>query len=374
MTRICHVLDDAITWEHRVGLAHLVDRLPLDEYTHRVLAPAPVLPRLTGGLERSVEQTPIPFTRSLPSGLFFAHHARRRSFDVIHAWGIGAAAAARLAGGHLPLIVQLDDPALSAKDLKLLRSIGRQRGFAIACSSQIIRRRLIEGGVPADVLVVVRPGVDFAAIHRWRRGPLRRALGIRPDERIVLLTEPVTVSGGHFEAFRAASLRACLVDDHRIIVPGASREQARIARYNASLPVSVGLVSSGPGVPFEQLVAVSDVMLMAPRDDCPTTAIAWAMGARVGVVGTAVYAIAEMIAHKLNGLLVKPERGKSIVKPLAAALADRASLAKTIETAHGQAYEIFSMRRYTELTVRLYRNVIEGLPADHGIVDTATVA
>jgi glycosyltransferase involved in cell wall biosynthesis len=299
------------------------------------------------------------------------HQLRRSPADVIHACGIRAAATARMTG-DAPLIVRLYDPVFSRSDIRLLRSISQPRRFALSCSARFIQRRLIERGVPPDVTVVIRPGVDFAAINRWRRGALRESLGIRPDDRVIILPAPVTAAGGHFEAFHAASLHSYLNGNHRIIVPGDSREARRIVRYGLSLPGDVGLIAPPPDTPFEQLLAISDVMIMAPRGDCSTTSIAWAMGARVAVVGTAVPAVIEMIAHKVNGLLVNPRRDGSLVKPLAAALADRPTLDKARETAHGQAYESFGVRRFVEQTCRLYDNVISGAAVDKGITDSAS--
>ncbi len=325
---------------------------------------------LASTLDGRVDVIPLPFRRSLPAGLLLGHLLRRSPADVIHAWGISAAATARMTG-NVPLIVRLGDPAFSPSDIRLLRSISRPRHFAISCSTRLIQRRLIEGGVPPDVTVVIRPGVDFAAINQWRRGILRENLGIKRESRVIILPAPVTAAGGQFEALRAASLPSYLADDHRIIVPGGSREARRIVQHGLSLPGDVGLISPPPDVPFERLLAISDVLMMAPRGDHSTTSLAWAMGARVAVIATAVPAVTEMITHKVNGLLVNPRGNGSLVKPLAAALADRAALDKARETAHGQAYESFSIRRLAEQTSRLYDNVISGAAVDDGITDSA---
>jgi glycosyltransferase involved in cell wall biosynthesis len=95
------------------------------------------------------------------------------------------------------------------------------------------------------------------------------------------------------------------------------------------------------------------------------------MAAGVAVIGTAVHAVAELIANKLNGLLFKQTPGRSMVASLFRLLTDRVSQDKVRETARGQAYEVFGLRRCVEQHMRLYDNVLNGSPPGDGIVDSA---
>ena len=54
-------------------------------------------------------------------------------------------------------------------------------------------------------------------------------------------------------------------------------------------------------------------------------------------------------------------------------LHDRVDFAKLKETARGQAYEVFSLRRFVEQTGRLYENAMSGAAADAEITDPAMV-
>jgi glycosyltransferase involved in cell wall biosynthesis len=95
------------------------------------------------------------------------------------------------------------------------------------------------------------------------------------------------------------------------------------------------------------------------------------MAAGTAVVGTAVHSIAELVAHKVNGLLFKQVPGRSMSAAILARLQDRASQEKAKEVARGQAYEAFGLRRYIEQTTRLYENVLSGSPPREGITDSA---
>lgn len=373
MTRICHLFDGSAGWEHRVGAGQLLDRLPGDRFDQRVVTNS----RATADTLRlpcdRYRISSLPAMGRLWATISFAHAARKHKPDLVHAWGVSAAATAA-AATRLPIIVSLSDPAFSPGEIRLLRTISRPQHFVFACSCERVRRRLIEGGVGPDVCVVLRPGVDFDFINRCKRSSLREDLGIEPRHRLVILPEPATRAGGHRYAAYAVGMIGQRTDDVRLIVPGLSRVKDRAERITRNLPNDRIVVTPDPRIEFERLLSVSDVLVCAPRGDISTTAIAWAMAARVSVVGSAVHAIAELIAHKLNGRLFKVEPDKGLLTPIVKALRNREDEAKIRETACGQAYEVFSVRRHLDQYARLCENVIAGHLPGEGISDPAMSA
>jgi glycosyltransferase involved in cell wall biosynthesis len=370
MTHIGHLFDGSAGWEQRLGIHLWLKHAPPGRYTNSLVAIEPAAMHSLCYLSAPIEVLPSLWGLAALSAPAVVRFASRHRIDLIHAWGVHAAAAAR-ASTSTPLIVQLFDPLTAARNVKLLRVLARKRNFAVACSCGIVRRRLIEGGLPSEVAVVIRPGVDFGVINECRRGSLREQLNMAVHEYVVVLPEPVTRIGGQFEGFWAAALHALLSGDVCIIVPGESREQQRIARFARNLPVHVRMIMPGPQYPFERLLAVSDVLLVTPCGDISTTAIAWAMGAGVAVIATAVHSVAELIANNVNGLLFKATPGKGMGGAIVRLLRDRAAQERVRETARGQAYLAFSMRRYIEQYMRLYQNVLDGAPPAAGIVDSA---
>jgi len=112
-------------------------------------------------------------------------------------------------------------------------------------------------------------------------------------------------------------------------------------------------------------------MLITPHADISTTAIAWAFGSGTVVIGTAVHAVAEMVAHKVNGLLFKRVRGRSIVPAVLKLLGDQTAREHVREVARGQAYEIFGVTRFVNQYARLYENLLNGAAPGAGITDSA---
>lgn len=373
MTHLCHLFDDAAGWEQRVALRSLLDRLPAEQYTSALATIDPAAAAPLSSLSRTMHVFPRPVRLDAWVAPLVGRFIDQRGVDLVHVWGAHAAAAAR-AATHKPLVIELFDPAAATREAKLLRTLARPAGFAIVCSCEIVRRRLIEGGVPPGLCVVIRPGIDFGWINHYRRGSVREQLGVAKSDTLTIIPEPVTRECGSFEAFWAAALLNELDQGIYCIVPGSSQEQKRIARYAATAPSRATIISPGDGFRFEELIAVSDVLMVNVRGDVSTTAIAWAMASGAAVVGSAIPSIAELIAHKVNGLLFKQERGKSAVGTLVRLLQDRASLDKAREVARGQAYEVFGLRRFIDQHVQVYENLLRGVAPGEGITDSARSA
>lgn len=370
MTFIGHLFDGSTGWEQRVGASHLLDRLPSDRFVSFLGAIDPAALSVLRPLDRPVEILPgFGGVASLCTASV-SRFVRRRGIQLVHAWGMRSAAAAR-ALPKMPLIVHLFDPRIAARNVRLLRTLARPAGFAAVCSSAIVLRRLIEGGFPPELAVLIRPGVDFARINRCRRESVREDLGLALDEFVSIVPEPVTRDGGQLDAVHAVMLRNHLAGGLRVILPGNSREHRRIVEFSAALPVPDATVTPGPAYPFENLVAVADALIITPRGDASTTSIAWAMASGAAVIGTAVPAVAEFIAHKVNGLLVAPRTAAGTTAAVSRFLQDRETLSLVREAARGQAYEVFGLRRYVEQCMTLYENVLGGRAPGEGITDPA---
>lgn len=370
MTTVCHLIDGAAGWEQRVAFTQLGERLPKERFAQRVSSIGAAPPDLS-----PFSRFRVPVLPHVPGIPWFTapvirRHLEHRGASLIHAWGLRAAATAR-AASEAPLVIQLYDARLTPGNLKLLRTLSRPRGFAVVCATATLRRRLVEGGVPPEACVVIRPGVDFSLLTPQRRRKLRDALGISREETALIAPPDTTRTGGTFEAFWAAELAHYIHPGVRVILPGDTREVRRIRRLEAALPTSGVLVIPGNAHPFEELIAAADVLVIAPEGDCSTTAIAWAMAAGVSVIGVANYAVAELVAHNVNGLLFKPVPGESRAIAVARLLQQRDRLAKARETARGQAYEVFGLRRCIDQHARLYDNLLSGVAPAEGITDSA---
>ena len=375
MTTVCHVFDESTRGEQRVGVSTLLEGGAPDGQRAHLFAVDPAARTALSLLDAPVTLCPRRLGLNVLAAPQLGHALRAVQADLIHTWGPHAAAVARIATrGTVPQVVSLSNPALLSSELKLLRTVAQVQRCAFACGSELLRRRLITGGISPGQCVVLRPAVDFALINTVRPGSLREELGILPDEQALLVSEPVSRAHAHLEAFWAVVQRGELTGKLRMIVPPGAREQARIARLAAGQLQPKMLIVPPADIPFEELTAAADVLLVPVTGDVDPTAIAWALAAGVTVIGAAVPAVTELIAHQVNGYLYHPRSEAGTVLTIARLLQDRPDEERCREVGRGQAYEAFGLRRYLEQTLQLYRNVTSGADANHQIVDSGKTA
>ena len=268
MTTICHLFDGAIDWEQRLDVSPLLVRVPQDRFTHRLGAMDPAAAPSIRSLGRRVDIVArcggvVPL--SAPGVLRWA---QRCDADLMHAWGPRAAAAAR-AAGRCPIVLSVHDPQVARRDAAMIRTLAQEGSLAVACSTQIVRRRLVEGGVHPDLCVVIRPGVDFGRINRWRREPLREQLGVDSGDALVLLPPIDTSDDGPQCAYLALATMALAGDPVRVLVPGGSRQQQQVRRFARSLTTPTPLVAVPHTWPVEKALAACDALVVRPEETSP---------------------------------------------------------------------------------------------------------
>jgi glycosyltransferase involved in cell wall biosynthesis len=376
MTHVLHLFDADCDWEERVGVAQMLDRLDVSQHRQWLASLDPRVPYANWFADETIDRVPVRFDWAPTSTPALNRLISRYRIDVVHAWGMQAAAAAVAVDRKISLVVGRFNPAVSQREANLLRTISSSTSsFAVACSSGTVRRRLVEAGVPAEKCVVIRPGVDFGAINAAKKNrSLRSDLGVGDDDRLVIAAAPVTRVSGHERLVWAAHLLNYIAPTLRLIVYGRSSECERLGEIAANAQLTIPVFRDRREHRYEDLIAIGDAMVIAPTADVTSTPAAWAMAAGVPVIGSAVYSVAELIAHKHNGRLIKPDRSSVASTRIAAELRQIGDMSKETETARGQAYEVFGIRRFVDQHVQLYDNLRRRKSPDENIVDSAVSA
>ena len=370
---VLHVFDGDADWEQRVAAEQLLARLDATRFQQSLASVDSRVPASAWFPDWAVARYPIRFGLALTAAPALRKLVENRGVRIVHAWGTQAAVASAAA---LPdgcaLVIERFDPFLTPTEAKTLRAIASHRNTAVACSTGTVSRRLIERGVPESVCVVIRPGVDFKRINAVKRsGAIRRNLGIAPDDHLTVTSHPVNGRSGHQYAMCGGYIQGYMDRKRLMALYGDGPECRRLYRLARMLPSRDSLRWVGSDVRYEELVAAADALVITPLDDASTTPISWAMAASVPVIGTAVYAVAELIGHQHNGYLVLPKRAQVMSTRIAAALSHAGEMTKEREVARGQAFEVFSVRRFADQHTQLYENLAAGRAPGHGIADTA---
>lgn len=357
------MFDATIRWEDRVALRQLTEHLPRGRCGHAVACVDATARRWLRSRE------PPLFPRRFDLDVLDAPRALRRYLvepgaDVIHAWGVRAAAVAEHATHtmHRPVALTLWDSQVDARGMRHLRREGDPHARPIICGGDAARRRLIGCGVDATRCVVIRPAADVATIERARRSGIRERLGLTDEHTLITAPEPVVPGAGHFAAFWLTAIRSFLDPGIRLVVSGWSREQARIQRLARQLGMDHLLICPPSGVACEELIAVADAVVVAPSVETSPGGLAWALVAGVPVVGTSVDSVRELITHGVNGWLIAPGPAKRLATRLASAVGQLDALRDAADAARADAEHQFAPPQAAQRHARLYENVVAGRP------------
>jgi len=189
----------------------------------------------------------------------------------------------------------------------------------------------------------------------------------------VVTADVSSPDAGQEIAVWATAMQSNLQANIQVVVPGMTRQHHRLVRSATAVGRLDAISWSSPQTPVETLVTRADILLLPVSRDISTTAIAWAMAASTLVVAGAVYATAELLAHRNNSLLIKPDSPRRMGVLAAAAMGDLDGVSELKDTARGQAYEVFGVRRCIDQHARLYDNLIAGRDPGDGIADSASV-
>jgi len=372
--RLMHIVDAATAEDGARLLSLLLDRLPFAEMEQEVLTIGQPPAAL-----RVPAQTPLHrIGRRFGAGLVWGVDIRRvvkaRQPDVLHAWSMEAAALGSMAAERGQLAASLSDPAEAQTASRWWRSSATAASGAIVCSTKLVQRKVIEAGVPADVTMVIRSGVDFAAIRAAKAKADRASLGLPPQGRVLVTPSPPSRAGGHFLAFWAMAILHQLWPDARLIIPGESREQQRLSRLLKEVYCPEVFLLVGDRFQPAELLSVADALVAPATADVPTGWLAWSMAASVLVIGAAVPAIAELIADRQNGFLYYPGDVHALAVRVRTAFDSPELMRQCAETARGQAYDVFRAQACVDQYLRLFQNLRAGRRPNDGVRDTAVDA
>lgn len=369
-TRICHVFDGQTGWEQRLAVRLLVDRLPADQFQQQLVAISPRAILVLRHLDRDIRHLACPFLVSISAAPQLGPLLAAQGTQIVHAWGVQAALTARIAS-NLPVVLHMFDPAVAQHESKLLTTLDRPGKFAIVCSSEVIRRRLVEGGMPLASCPVIRPGVDFELINRFRRGSIRARLGLAPQHVAIAIPPVGHRDVGHLEALWGTMFAGHFLKNARLLVKGRSPTTDRLVRLARALPYPDPITLIPDDIPYEAVISVSDALAVGSEHDTSTSCIAWAMAAGARIIGSATYSVAELISNKLNGRLFKQEADENAAIPIARLLLEEDKTNRLTEVARGHAYEVFSAQRCADQHAVLYSNILEGRSPAEGLLDSA---
>lgn len=291
---------------------------------------------------------------------------RRQSshFDLIHAWGGAALAAAAATAVNVPIIFS-PGPTITPRAIRWLRALLDHRKLHVACATATQRRLLVENGVPLANCQLIRPGVDFSTVRRPLDAALRKRFGFGEKDVVVLAPGESTRAAAHRDAMWAVGLLNVLDPRYRILVLGDGQQTPALKRFAANLHQSDILYVAAerlPGITFEELTAAADVAIVAACGPIATLPVVQCMAAGLPIVATVTHTVAELLEDRHTALMPSRPTPRALAQRLIDVLDDSQLRWSIRDMARTEAYEYFAATRFVSQFREFYRQVAGGLP------------
>ncbi len=302
-----------------------------------------------------------------------ASYVRRNGIDLIHAHTLRAnlvgSLAARLAG--VPILVSIHSPARhetthrirNRVNSALERCLTALTNGYIAVSDDL-RREMQAAGVRADLITVVRNGIDVERHGRGRRELLRRELGVGGDEPVVGTIALLRPRKGVEVLLGAVEQLVRLHPKSRFVVCGGGEDSAYVdellrLRDALSLGDRVRFLGFRRDVPY--VLAGLDVFVLPSLfgEGLPMVVLE-AMAAGKPVVATRVGGIGEAIVDGETGLLVPPGDPAALAAALAELLTNPDRIRSMGRQGQTRARDLFSDRAMAARTEAVYHRILGG--------------
>jgi len=140
------------------------------------------------------------------------------------------------------------------------------------------------------------------------RDALRDGIGLPSNQPVLLTPFPPSREAGQYYAVWATALLQQLYPAIRVIVPGDSKERARLERFVRSFRMPDILVCTGSRWSFRELASVADVLVVPAVADPPGRTVVQMRTAGLPVVASDVPVLRAEIADGVTGLLVPPAK------------------------------------------------------------------
>jgi len=285
-------------------------------------------------------------------------------FDIIDAHyfypdGVAAVMAGERLGRPVVVTARGTDinlfPRYAGARRRILWAAGRAAAVVTVC--QALKDRLIELGVPAARITVLRNGVDRALFAPRDRVVERERLGL--DGLTLLSVGNLIPLKGHDIAIRALAG----IEDARLLIIGDGAERRSLGELAAALGVGerVRFVGPVPQAELPRYYSAADMLVLASAREGMANVLLEAMACGTPVVATAVGGTPEVVAAPAAGALMaerSPQALAAAVRDLQARYPDRAAVRR-----HTEAY---GWEQTSRGQLELFRRVIASPVARQG--------
>ena len=224
-----------------------------------------------------------------------------------------------------------------------------QAAAGIIAVSQAIKDAIVDLGISADKIVVLRNGVDLKLFHPAGRAEARKQLNV--EGRVLLSVGHLIERKGHNFAIEAMPF----LPDFTLLIAGAGRERHRLEALAKKLHVEdrVRFLGSVSHHELQQVYAAADALILASSREGWPNVLLEAMACGTPVVATPIWGNPEVVSQPEAGVLTKDRTAEAVVEAVERLFRNLPDRAATRRYAEGYSWDDTSQGQ-----IRLFSNIV----------------
>lgn len=296
-----------------------------------------------------------------PVAIFrLARLLRRERFELLHAHtahahGVAAAALRLLPRRLRPKIVVSRRVIFSRASFSTRRKF--DRADRIIAVSLAVREGLVGSGIDSARIQVVRDGVPIGQqpAANDERERVRRLLGLRPNDKLVLHLAHLSEEKGQSDLIAAAPAIRRAVPGASIAMVGQGLLRERLERQASAHAEGILFAGFWPPDRIPTLLAAANLFVFPSRQEGLGSVLLEAMAAGLPIVATRTGGIPEIVRDGCTGLLVPPGDPPALADAVIRLLSDPALAARLAAAALEFVEREGSAERMVGQTLAVYR-------------------
>jgi glycosyltransferase involved in cell wall biosynthesis len=297
---------------------------------------------------------------------------RRESVDLIHAHQYAPflySALSRLMWHSIPILLTehgRDYPDYRRPKRVLANRLLLRRKDHVTAVGECVRDALVAyEGISTERIEVVHNGIDLERYEAERpeRKSVRRELGVRPDELVVMQVARLNRLKDYPTAIRAMAQVFETAPHTRLVIVGDGEERSAVEHLVAQQGLGERVMLLGTRDDVPRLLQGADVFLLSSITEGIALTLIEAMATGLPCVATRVGGNEEVVVDEETGLVAAPSDPTQLANQLRRLCEDGSLRRRLGEAGYQRARVRFDAQRMHHTYERIYREMTGSAPA-----------
>ena len=239
--------------------------------------------------------------------------------------------------------------------------------WSLPCSDFVVTvcaefaKTLTSRGVSQDRVVVVPNSIKSDSSAAVKSDATRLALGISPDDKVILAVGRLSPEKGHRHLIDAVARIVSLAPQSkiRVLIAGAGLCELKLREQISKLGLAQRVAILGYRPDVRALFSVADLFVLPSLSEGSPNVLLESMAAGVPIVASNVGGIPELVTHAESALLVLPADTEALARAIDALLREGTQAQQLANVALERVRLMFSPEKYDERILSIYDHLLQ---------------